>query len=64
MECHIRNMRPVKKVLSLLLVLGMMILIPAGPLVAYAEMGTEDASAQEDAEETAVKAEDGPAARK
>ena len=54
MECHIRNMRPVKKVLSLLLVLGMMILIPAGPLVAYAEMGTEDASAQEDAEETAA----------
>lgn len=54
MECHIRNMRPVKKVLSLLLVQGMMILILAGQLVAYAEMGTEAVCAQADAEETAA----------
>ena len=46
-----KNMRPAKRVLSLLLVLAMMVLIPAGPLSAYAEMGTEAAPAQEAAEE-------------
>ena len=47
-----RNMRPVKRILSLLLALMMLILV--GPLSSYAEMGTEDASAQAGAEETAA----------
>lgn len=49
-----KNMRPAKTVLSLLLVLALMILIPAGPLSAYAEAGIEAAPAQEAAAEASA----------
>ncbi len=46
-----KNMRHAKIILSLLLVLALVILIPAGPLTAYAESGLEDTPAQASGEE-------------